>query len=121
MRSNLTKDEIVKLAAQGVSLPDGLDPADSYLFFAMRYLYGSAKIGQIGKEQGQVEKRIILQLHERMKLYIKVVEEHRRKEREFEGAWEAFAKEPSIENADRLHKAWYGCGLKIAVETEDAE
>lgn len=117
----MTKEEIVKLAAQGVGLPEGLDPADNYLFFAMRYLYGSAKIGQVNREQGQLEKRIILQQHERMKLWIRVVESHRKKEREFESAWDAFAKDPCIENADRLHRAWYGCGIKIAVETEESE
>ena len=117
----MTKDEIVKLAAQGVGLPEGLDPADTYLFFAMRYLYGSAKIGQVNREQGQLEKRIILQQHERMKLWVRVVESHRKKEREFESAWEDFAKDPSIENADRLHRAWYGCGIKIAVETEESD
>lgn len=111
----MTKDEIVVKAAKGGDLPEsGLDPADIFLFLAIRALYAKARHEGMSKEQGSKEKFAILSRYDEMKLWIRVIEEHRRKEREFEGAWEAFAKNPTLENADALHRAWYKCGLKVA-------
>lgn len=108
----VTKDEIIVAASKGGPLPDGLGPAETYLFMALRSLYLQAKHGGIGKEQGAKEKTAILRHYDRMQLWVRVVEEHRRKEREFENAWDEFAKNPSQENADKLHKAWFKAGIK---------
>lgn len=112
----MTKDEIIMLAAKGGPLPEGLDPADAFLFMALRSLYLQARHTNMDKDQGAKEKRAILTQHEKMKLWIRVVEEHRRKEREFAGAWEEFAKNPTQENAEKLHRAWFNCGIKLTEE-----
>ena len=117
----MTKDEIIALAAKGGPLPDGLDPADTFLFMSLRSLYLQAKHSNISKEQGAKEKASILKQHEKMKSWTRVVEEHRRKEQEFEGAWNDFAKDPSLENADKLHRAWFNCGTKLASVAESEE
>lgn len=112
----MTKDEIIMLAAKGGPLPEGLDPADTFLFMALRSLYLQARHTNMDKDQGAKEKRAILVQHEKMKLWVKVVEEHRRKEREFEEAWTLFAKDPTTENAEKLHRAWFNCGIKLTEE-----
>lgn len=110
----MTKDEIIVAAAKGGPLPeDGLDPADIFLFLSLRSLYAQAKHGGMSKEQGATEKSAILKRFDEMKLWVRVVEEHRRKEQAFEGAWETFSRNPTPENADALHKAWFNAGLKI--------
>lgn len=108
----MTQEEILRLAAKAVELPSGLDPAETYLFMAMRSLYLQARHTDMSKEQGLKEKNAVLRHYEKMKLWIRVVEEHRRKEQEFEGAWETFSKNPTRENADKLHRAWFRCGIK---------
>lgn len=108
----MTQEEILRLAAKAVELPSGLGPAETYLFMAMRSLYLQARHTDMSKEQGLKEKNAVLRHYEKMKLWIRVVEEHRRKEQEFEGAWETFAKNPTRENADKLHRAWFRCGIK---------
>lgn len=108
----MTKDEIIMLAAKGGPLPEDLGPAEAYLFMALRSLYLQAKHTDMSKEQGAKEKTAILRHYDKMKLWVRVVEEHRRKEKEFEGAWEEFAKNPTQENAEKLHRAWFRCGIK---------
>lgn len=105
-------EEITKLAAMGEGLPEGLDPAETFLFLAMRNLYSFAKREGMPKEQGTKEKNEILKRYEQLKLWIRLAEEHYRKEREYAEAFETFAKEPTWENADALHRAWFRCGLK---------
>ncbi len=117
----MTKEEIIVASANGGELPDGLDPADTFLFMALRSLYAQAKHGDMSKEQGAREKNAIIKQHEKMKLWVRVAEEHRRKDRDFQGAWNEFAKDPTIENADNLHRAWFRCGIKIAENSGDNE
>ena len=112
----MLESDILVSAGKGGPLPEGLNPAETYLFLSLRALYTEARNGKVGKEQGIKEKAKIMKQYDEMKLWIRVVEEHRRKEREFEGAWEAFAKDPSPENGDALHKAWYNCGIKVPID-----
>lgn len=113
----MTKEEIIVASAKGGPLPEGgLDPADTFLFLSLRSLYSQAKHGGMSKEQGAKEKTTILKQYDEMKIWVRVVEEHRRKEQAFEGAWEAFSQSPTTENADALHKAWFNCGLKILAD-----
>lgn len=104
-------EEITKLAAKGSELPEGLDPAETFLFLSMRNLYSCAKREGMPKEQGTKEKNEILKRYEQLKLWIRLAEEHYRKEREYAEAFSAFAKEPTWENADALHRAWFRCGI----------
>lgn len=118
----MTKDEIIKLAARGGPLISDLDPADTYLFLSLRALYAQAKHGELSSEQGAQEKTQILRQHEQMKLWVRVVEEHRRKEKEFEGAWIKFCQNPTLENANAMHKSWFRAGMKIpALEGEESD
>ena len=117
----MTKEEIIAAAGKGDPLPDGLDPADTFLFMSLRSLYSQAKNGRMDRAQGAKEKQAILRQHEKMKLWVRVAEEHRRKEQEFQGAWDDFANDPSPENADKLHRAWFRCGIKIASKEQEGE
>lgn len=111
-------DELIRLAAQGGEMPAGLNAAESFLFLSMRNLYSYAKREGMAKEQGAKEKNEILKQFERMDLWLRIAEEHMRKEREFGTAFEDFAKDPTLENADKLHRAWFNCGLKVKTNSE---
>lgn len=115
----MTKQEIITAAAKGVPLPDGLGQADTMLFLSLRALYSYAKHADMDKDQGTKEKALILKQYESAKLWEKIVEEHMRKEREFETAWNDFAQAPTWENADKLHEAWFKCGIKPTAEHEE--
>lgn len=108
----MSKDDIIQLAAKGGPLPEDLDPADTFLFLALRALYSQARYTDMSKEQGAKEKNAVLRQYDKMKLWVRVVGEHRRKEREFEIAWETFAKNPTWSNASFLHQAWFNAKLK---------
>lgn len=115
----MTKDEIIKLAAKGGPLYSDFDPADTFLFLALRALYSQARSGDLDAEQGKREKTAILRQYESMKLWVRVVKEHQRKEQEFEKAWDDFAKNPTLDNANALHQAWFRAGMKIPVLEEN--
>lgn len=116
----MSKDDIIQLAAKGGPLPEDLDPADTFLFLSLRSLYTQAKYAEMNREQGTKEKNVVIRQYDHMKLWCRIVEEHRRKERDFETAWEAFAKEPTWDNANTLHRAWFNAKLKpVHDPTED--
>lgn len=106
-------DELIRLAAQGGEMPVGLDAADAFLFLSMRNLYSYAKREGMPKEQGVKEKSEILKRYDSLSLWLNVADEHMRKEREFGTAFDEFAKDPTLENADKLHRAWFNCGLNV--------
>ena len=115
----LTKDKIILSAAKAEPLPNNLDPADVFLFLSLRALYSQAKHGGMDAEQGAREKTQILRQHEQMKLWVRVVGEHRRKEQEFENAWNKFCQNPTLENANAMHQSWFRAGMRIpALEGE---
>lgn len=109
----MTKDDIIRLAARGGPLYSDFDPADTFLFLSLRTLYAQARSGGMDAEQGKREKNEVLRQYDTMKLWVKIVTEHQRKEREFEAAWDKFAKNPTLDNANELHKTWFRCGMKI--------
>ena len=117
----MTKDEIIRLSAKGGKLPPDLNPADTFLFLSARALYSHARASGMKPEDGAVEKSDIIRQYENLKLWLRIVDEHMRKEREFERQWEAFAKNPTLENANALHKAWTKGELKIHSKTADEE
>lgn len=118
----MTRDELIKLAAKGGPLLSDLNPADTFLFLSLRALYAQAKHGGLDAEQGAHEKNAILRDYEKMKLWVRVVEEHRRKEHDYEAAWDKFCKNPTLENAQELHKSWFRAGMKIpALEGEEPD
>lgn len=112
----MLRDEIIQLGAKGGPLPEGLNPAETFLFLSMRSLYYQARHKIITKEQGSKEKKELIRQYEKMALWVNIVEEHRRKEMALQGAWTSFAQDPSPENAKRLHEAWYRCGFKINID-----
>ena len=101
-------------------MPEGLDAAETFLFLSLRNLYSYARREGMEKERGAREKNEVLKQYEQFNLWEKIVKEHWRKEREYEAAFEAFAQEPTWENADALHRAWFRCGIKTRKpETEE--
>lgn len=117
----MTKDEIIKYAAKGGPPLIDFDNADMFLFLCMRALYSHAKVTGMDPEAGAAEKHDILARYDKMKLWERIVQEHWRKERDFEGAWETFAKNPTLENAEALHKAWSRSGLKVYASATEEE
>lgn len=117
----MKKDEIIRLSAKGGKLPPDLDPADTFLFLSARALYSHARYSGMKPEDGAVEKSDIIRQYENFKLWLRIVDEHMRKEREFEGAWETFAKNPTLENANALHHAWTKGELKMHSKAADEE
>lgn len=99
-------------AWDGREMPDGLDAADQWMFLSLRLLYQSYKRGAITKEIGNAEKGKLA--HERTKLENKfkirerVVQSSVSMLVSVESAANAYAKERTLDNADRLYKALYG-------------
>lgn len=117
----MTKEELIKYAAKGGPLFSDLDNADTFLFLCMRALYSYAKNAGMDPEAGAAEKYDILARYDKMKLWERIINEYWRKEREFESAWETFAKNPTLENAEALHHAWSRSGLKVYASATEEE
>lgn len=117
----MTKEEIIKYAAKGGPPLIDFDNADTFLFFCMRSLYAYAKHTNMDPGAGAAEKHDILARYEKMKLWERIINEYWRKGREFESAWETFAKNPTLENAEALHHAWSRSGLKVYANATEEE
>lgn len=99
-------------AWDGLEMPDGLDAVDQWMFLSLRLLYQSYKKGAISKEMGNIEKCKLA--HERTKLENKfkirerIVQSSVEMTVKAESAANAYAKERTLENADKLYEALYG-------------
>lgn len=99
-------------AWDGLEIPDGLDAVDQWMFLSLRLLYQSYKKGVISKEMGNIEKGKLA--HERTKMENKfkirerIVQSSVEMTVKAESAANAYAKERTLENADRLYEALYG-------------
>lgn len=115
----MTVEELTKLAAQGGEVPPELNAPDSFLFLSLRALYAHARATGMSPEQGKKEKQEVLSQYESLNLWLRVFEEHTRKEREVSCAWKEFTENPSFETGNAVHRAWYGCDLKKEEEQEE--
>lgn len=101
-----------RAAMRGEEMPDGLDMVDQLNFLCLRSLYGQVHSGTIDRATGSREKgRLIYQrnLWERkLMLQERMVRRSAELFRSVELAANAYAKERTLENADRLYHALYG-------------
>lgn len=110
-------------AMRGEEMPDGLDMVDQLNFLCLRSLYAQARSGIIDRETGSREKgKLCYQrdLWERRLLSKEKMAQHSAEMfKSVEGAANAYARERTLENADRLYRALYGAevpGIYICAE-----
>lgn len=96
-------------AAQGKPTPDGLAASDTAAYMALRALYAQYAAGLIDREAAQAEKAEILKsfvaLRSREEFISREAETLRQRIGE---ASDAYRREPTLHNADRLYAAFWG-------------
>lgn len=99
-------------AMLGEEMPDGLDMVDQLNFLCLRSLYAQKRSGVIDRATGSREKaklRYQRDLWERRLLSReKLVQHCAELFRDVEAAANAYAKERTLENADKIYQALYG-------------
>lgn len=107
--------EMEELAYQNVPLPRGLDALDQATFLSLRCLYSHYKRGELERHNAEIEKRAIRASHEKRKSFDAFSRTCRAQAvilwREIEGAQNAYRKNRTLENADRLSAVIDGVGI----------
>ena len=93
-------------------MPEGLSAPDQWMFRCLVLLYDSAKRGIIDRETGRADKgKLAYQrglMEEKFRSKERIVEASVRMIKAVEAAANAYAKDRTLENADRLYEAIYG-------------
>ena len=101
-----------RAAMNGLEMPEGLDPADQWMFLSLRLLYESNKKGIISREVGRIEKgRLAHQrsvMEQKFGMREKLVQSCVERTVRIESAANDYARNRTLENADKLYKALYG-------------
>lgn len=101
-----------RLAMRNDPMPDGLPLEDQLCYQGLSFLYSRYHSGTIDREQGKKEARMIrfrcLENRKKMAFERKCGERSVRLWREIESASNAYAKNRTLENADRLVAVIYG-------------
>lgn len=101
-----------RAAMHGLEMPDGLSLLDQQMFLALRLLYQSHKKGVISREVGQIEKGKLMYQYgvtkKRFRFEERQADHFAEQRKRIEGAANAYAKDRTLDNADRLYKALYG-------------
>lgn len=104
--------EYEKNAMLGEEMPAGLGLTDSIMFLSLRLLYRSLKVGAVDKQTALTEKgRLGYQksiLEKKLLVKERVTLEAVRLKKDVESAANDYAKNRTLENADKLYKAIYG-------------
>lgn len=112
--------KIAMLAADGGPIPDGLKQWEQNAYIALRGLYQQYRAGAIDRETAAAEKRKIFKAArdaESMEAFWdKLAQSTVTLWREIEAAASAYAKEPTLENADAFYQAVYRVRRKTGVE-----
>lgn len=103
----MTPEELEDLAFRGKQMPDLLSQAQVLLFQSFRNLYDFARRVHMTPEQGKREKSQILDAYRINKFLEDMQEETNQMWKRIEAAAADYAKNPSVEAADKLHKAIY--------------
>ena len=113
-------EEAAKL---GLDLPEGLTLAQSHHYFCLRDIYKRWQTGVTDKETALAEKRRIahsLEVENNMKKYQDIMYRyHSDLRKNIEGAANAYAKNRTIENADKMYEVIYGMKLPKLAEVEN--
>ena len=112
-----------RAAMHGEEMPDGLDVVDQLNFLCLRSLYAQARNGVIDRETGSREKAKLGYRRDwwerKLMLRERVVQHSVEMLKAVELEANAYAKERTLENADRLYQALYGMeapGIYVCVE-----
>lgn len=101
-----------RAAMSGLEMPDGLDAVDQWMYLSLRLLYESKKKGIISREVGRAEKGKLAHqrtiLEQKFKMREQLVSACSERTIRVEAAANAYAKDRTLENADKLYKARYG-------------
>lgn len=112
--------KIAMLAADGGPIPDELKQWEQNAYIALRGLYRQYRAGTLDLETATAEKRKIIkaaQDAESLEAFRdKLARSTATLWREIEAAGSAFAKEPTLENADAFYQAVYRVRRKAGVE-----
>lgn len=114
-----------RAAMYGCEMPDGLDWVDQWMFLSLRLLYESNKKGVISREVGRVEKGKLAHqrsiLEQKFKVRERLVANCAERTIRIESAANAYAKDRTLENADKLYKALYGMEPSKKERKEECE
>ena len=100
-------DQLEDIAFNGGAMPDLRSQDQCVLFQALRNLYDYARRVQMPIEQGKREKAQILEAY-RINRFLEAMQEKTNdKWKNIELAASAYAKNPSVETADKLFEALY--------------
>lgn len=104
-----------RAAMHGDQMPDGLDLHDQLCFQALSLLYARYHAGKITREQGEREARLIRRKRDENVKSCEFGEKCRSYSvklwKEIEQSANAYQRDPSLANADRLIAAIYGVGF----------
>lgn len=104
--------ELERLAIRGEPMPDGLNLTDQWFFQSLSLLYARYRAGFIDRAAGSREKGQILYQRDlegrQREMDGKLIRHHIELTRAIEGAQNAYRKERTLENADRLSAALDG-------------
>ena len=100
-----------RAAMYGDPMPDGLSAPDQWMFRCLVLLYDSAKRGIIDRKTGRADKGKLAYQRDLMEKRFKIKEDlvgaSARMIKAVEAAANAYARDRTLENADRLYEAIY--------------
>lgn len=99
-------------AKSGAPMPDGLTAAEQMYYQSLALLSARYRYGGISAEDSVKEKRLLEREYLNMKGKERYISASVMLWRDVESAATAFAKDRSIENAEKMYEAIYGCVLK---------
>ena len=100
-----------KEAYRGEAVPAGLDILDTFAFISLRHIYSQLRRGDITRSQAERDKGRLCYELDRAKrtaaMEHKMADQSAVMFKNIEGAANAYGRERTVENADRLYEAIY--------------
>ena len=106
-------DQLEDIAYNGGQMPELRSQAQCVLFQAFRNLYDYAKRVQMSPEQGRREKHEIMQAYKINRFLEEMQEKTNQMWMQIELTSAEYAKNPSVETADKLYEAIYRVKRKV--------
>lgn len=117
--------EYEKEAYRGDPVPDGLGVLDTFGFIALRSLYAQLRKGEITRSQAEQDKGKLCYVLDKEKRVAaadrQLAEQSTKMYRNIEGAANAYGRERTVENADRLYEAIYRVTPSVKEEDNNAK
>ena len=97
-----------KDAMHGYELPDGLQLHDQLMYMALRSLYRQHRAGILSRDQAVREKKKLLESYRQLKFRVDLANQHFRVLKAVEENTSRYAKDRTLENADKMYADFYG-------------